>query len=66
MKCRDCKFLEEAKVFSDRIVYRCQEGHYDRENGIPTYYALSGITRPNKAVQVIETACSHTRNSSIV
>jgi hypothetical protein len=55
MKCLNCRNLGESR-FSDRKVYRCLKGRYDR--GTLQYYALSGITRPNKAVRLIEQACT--------
>jgi hypothetical protein len=57
-RCQDCTHLEKAKVFSDRDIYRCQKGHYDLGDGTFCFYALSGITRPNKAVRLIQEKCT--------
>ena len=67
-RCENCLHLH-YKTFEgglkgrvEDIAYRCQKGHFDRNDKylhelVPQYYAWGGIVQPNRAVAGAQEKC---------
>jgi hypothetical protein len=59
-QCRTCAFIKDVAVPTDILksgeAHTCGQARFVK-NGVPQWYAWSGITRPNKVVAAAQKRC---------